>query len=170
MRTSPERDRLLALSDERDKWMALAEDIGRQMYRAGYAAGQLAEKRRADAAWAARPPLDIHAGGPSHAQLEERRWGPGGRRAVILRYLRDRLEGHGLGGTANADLRLKLLGALAGEPVTDPAALTAAQAAAASEALYRIEREAGEAGQPAATVLRRAAEYASAYQNMAEAW
>jgi hypothetical protein len=47
--------------------------LARQMYQAGYAA---AEADR-DRAWNAIAHAVVH--GPSHAELEERRWGPGGR-------------------------------------------------------------------------------------------
>lgn len=73
---------LLELSDERDKWMARLGDEYRLGWKLGYEAG-VAEGRRAegaerDAAWnaIARP---IARGSDTHAELEERRWGPGGR-------------------------------------------------------------------------------------------
>jgi hypothetical protein len=47
--------------------------LARQMYQIGYAT---AEADR-DRAWNAIAHAAVH--GPSHAQLEERRWGPGGR-------------------------------------------------------------------------------------------
>jgi hypothetical protein len=47
--------------------------LARQMYQIGYAA---AEADR-DRGWNAIAHAAVH--GPSHAQLEERRWGPGGR-------------------------------------------------------------------------------------------
>jgi hypothetical protein len=68
----------LDLSHERDLWMARIDAALRWGYLAGYADGQLAEQRRADAEWAAAAPLIIEPG-PTHAELEERRWGPGGR-------------------------------------------------------------------------------------------
>jgi hypothetical protein len=54
--------------------------LGREMYQAGHGDGYQAGYRQAEADLAAgwnqatRP-----AAGPSHAELEERRWGPGGR-------------------------------------------------------------------------------------------
>jgi hypothetical protein len=69
---------LLELSDERDQW---AERLGDE-YRLGYAIG-VEEGRRLEAAerdraWnaVARP---IARGGITHAELERRRYGPGGR-------------------------------------------------------------------------------------------
>jgi hypothetical protein len=59
---------------------AYRNQLGREMYQAGHAAGYQAGYRQAEAdqatRWnqAARP-----AAGPAHAELEERRWGPGGR-------------------------------------------------------------------------------------------
>ena len=47
--------------------------LARQMFQVGYAA---AEADR-DRAWNAIAHAAVH--GPSHAELEERRWGPGGR-------------------------------------------------------------------------------------------
>jgi hypothetical protein len=73
---------LLELSDERDAWMARLGDEYRLGWKLGFAAG-VDEGRRLEAderdeAWnrIARP---IARGGPSHAELETRRWGPGGR-------------------------------------------------------------------------------------------
>ena len=72
----------LELSNERDAWSArLGEEykLGYAIgHAAGFAAGREAEARERDRAWnaAARP---IAAGGVTHDELEERRWGPGGR-------------------------------------------------------------------------------------------
>jgi hypothetical protein len=73
---------LLELSGERDQW---AQRLGAE-YRLGYAIGHaigVEEGRRLEAAdrdraWnaVARP---IARGGDTHAELERRRWGPGGR-------------------------------------------------------------------------------------------
>ena len=60
---------------------AYRNQLGREMYQAGHADGYQAGYRQAEADQAARwnqinrPAID----GPSHAELEERRWGPGGR-------------------------------------------------------------------------------------------
>jgi hypothetical protein len=49
--------------------------LGREMYAAGYAAAEADMDERWNAiAWTTAP-------GPSHAELEERRWGPDGRAA-----------------------------------------------------------------------------------------
>ena len=55
--------------------------LAREMYQAGRADGYRAGYRQADADQAARWNQAARAalGGPSHAELEERRWGPGGR-------------------------------------------------------------------------------------------
>ncbi len=59
---------------------AYRNQVSREMYQAGHADGYQAGYRQAEvdqaALWnrIARP-----AAGPSHAELEERRWGPGGR-------------------------------------------------------------------------------------------
>jgi hypothetical protein len=70
---------LIALSNERDKWMARIDAAGREGYHAGFADGQAAERRRADAEWAAQPPPAFDPDAPTLAELELRRWGPGGR-------------------------------------------------------------------------------------------
>jgi hypothetical protein len=63
---------------------AYRHQLARDMYQAGHADGYHAGYRQADAdqaarwAQATRPVAD---GGPSHAELEQRRWGPGGREA-----------------------------------------------------------------------------------------
>ena len=54
--------------------------LAREMYEAGHADGYQAGYRQAEADQAARwHQATRPAGGPSHAELEERRWGPGGR-------------------------------------------------------------------------------------------
>jgi hypothetical protein len=53
---------------------------GREMYQAGHADGYQAGYRQAEADQAARwNQATRPADGPAHAELEERRWGPGGR-------------------------------------------------------------------------------------------
>ena len=47
--------------------------VAREMYQAGYTAAEADMDRR----WNAIAHAAVH--GPSHAELEERRWGPGGR-------------------------------------------------------------------------------------------
>ena len=54
--------------------------LARETYAAGHADGYRAGYRQADADQAARwNQVTGPAVGPSHAELEERRWGPGGR-------------------------------------------------------------------------------------------
>jgi hypothetical protein len=55
--------------------------LAREAYAAGHADGYRAGYRQADADQAARWNQIARAatGGPAHAELEERRWGPGGR-------------------------------------------------------------------------------------------
>jgi hypothetical protein len=49
------------------------QQLAREMYQAGYAAAEADMDRR----WHAIAHAAVH--GPRHAELEERRWGPGGR-------------------------------------------------------------------------------------------
>ena len=59
---------------------AYRSQLGREMYQAGHADGYQAGYRQAEADQAARwNQVTSPATGPSHAELEERRWGPGGR-------------------------------------------------------------------------------------------
>ena len=60
---------------------AYRNQLGREMYQAGHADGYHAGYRQADADQAARWNQAARAGlgGASHAELEARRWGPGGR-------------------------------------------------------------------------------------------
>ena len=53
--------------------------LGREMYEAGHADGYQAGYRQAEAEQAARWNQAARPAGPRHAELEERRWGPGGR-------------------------------------------------------------------------------------------
>ena len=77
---SPEE--FLALSDERDQWGRLCADRERFAFATGRALGRDEGYRKAHAEmagrWAAmaRP---VARAAPSHAELEVRRWGPGGR-------------------------------------------------------------------------------------------
>lgn len=68
---------LLELSDERDLWM---DRLGAE-YKLGYQLGYLAGYRDGSEELYARcralPPIVVD--GDSHAELERRRWGPGGR-------------------------------------------------------------------------------------------
>jgi hypothetical protein len=59
---------------------AYRNQLGREMYQAGHADGYQAGYRQAEADRAAMwNQITRPAAGPSHAELEERRWGPGGR-------------------------------------------------------------------------------------------
>jgi hypothetical protein len=60
---------------------AYRSQLAREMYQAGHADGHRAGYRQADADQAARWNQTARAAldGPAHAELEERRWGPGGR-------------------------------------------------------------------------------------------
>lgn len=72
------RDEVLELSDERDLWMRrLAADY-RLGYRLGYADGDRSGYERG-ARLRESDPVRIDVGAPSLAELELRRWGPGGR-------------------------------------------------------------------------------------------
>jgi hypothetical protein len=51
---------------------------GREAYEAGRQAGYRQAKAEEEARWRQAPRTVVH-GGPSHAQMEARRWGPGGR-------------------------------------------------------------------------------------------
>ena len=59
------------------------DQLAREMYQAGHADGYRAGYRQADADQAARWNQVARAAidGPTYAELEERRWGPGGREA-----------------------------------------------------------------------------------------
>lgn len=76
------RDEVLELSDERDLWMRRLAAEYRLGYATGHAdgveAGRRAEGAERDRAWnlVAAP---IARGGITHAELQARRWGPGGR-------------------------------------------------------------------------------------------
>jgi hypothetical protein len=69
---------LIELSDERAQWMNYALDWARDAYAAGYADGQADARREDDATWAAAPVQRVNEG-PTFAELELLRWGPGGR-------------------------------------------------------------------------------------------
>lgn len=70
-------DETFALSDERDTWTARLLAAERDAYQAGYADGDRAGYERGarvlDAEWSAPAPA------PDFAEIEARRWGPGGR-------------------------------------------------------------------------------------------
>jgi hypothetical protein len=63
---------------------AYRNQLAREMYQAGHADGYQAGYRQADADQAAAWNQVTRAvDGPSHAELEERRWGPGGREVFV---------------------------------------------------------------------------------------
>jgi hypothetical protein len=70
--------RLLEQSDERDQHSDLRREAERQAYRAGYVDGFRAAVGAGDRVWRDAPspqPID----GTALAELEQKRWGPGGR-------------------------------------------------------------------------------------------
>lgn len=71
-------EQILALSDERALWQKFALDLARDAYAAGFADGEAAERFRASRAWAGQLVQRVVDGIPL-AELERRRWGPGGR-------------------------------------------------------------------------------------------
>jgi hypothetical protein len=74
-------DEAIEAAGQAEAETAYRNQLAREMYQAGHTDGYRAGYRQADAdqafRWnqAARSSLS----GPSHAELEERRWGPGGR-------------------------------------------------------------------------------------------
>jgi hypothetical protein len=83
-----QRAMLLALSDERDTWHRWVWEMWTEGYRIGrregWQRGWAEGYGRSDAEWlAALDPAKKASGTlsrlPSHAELERRRWGPGGR-------------------------------------------------------------------------------------------
>jgi hypothetical protein len=74
------RDELIELSDERDRWQARLLDAERAAYMLGaadgYRQGYERGARLLEAAW---PAVVAPLAGPSLAELELLRWGPGGR-------------------------------------------------------------------------------------------
>jgi hypothetical protein len=69
---------ILTLSDERDLWLRRLLNSERAAYVAGYADGRADERVEADRAWAAQP-LQRVSDRAELAELEQLRWGPGGR-------------------------------------------------------------------------------------------
>lgn len=66
-------------SRRRERLSQMLLDIERNAYAAGYED----RSRERDRVWAAQPPLKVCIV-PSHAELEEKRWGPGGRKSHFL--------------------------------------------------------------------------------------
>jgi hypothetical protein len=80
---------LIALSDERDRWERLALDWARSAYRSGYRAGYESGYRAgyelAVTEWKITAAGMTHLGGPTFAELDRRRYPPGGRKSWINR-------------------------------------------------------------------------------------
>lgn len=78
----------LGLSDERDRWMRLALSWARSAYRNGYQAGHDRGYRTgyelAVREWKITAAGMTHLGGPSYAELDRRRYPPGGRLSWII--------------------------------------------------------------------------------------
>ena len=72
------RDELLELSAERDRWLNRLLDAERAAYLLGYADGRTDQAHADDRAWAAST-VERVVVGPTVAELELLRWGPGGR-------------------------------------------------------------------------------------------
>lgn len=72
---------LLDRSDERDVWHRFAVEWARSAYRGGYRAGHAAGYAtgygQGVTDW--KVTMELIPGGPDHAELLRRRWGPGGR-------------------------------------------------------------------------------------------
>ncbi len=79
---------LLALSDERDQWERLALDWARLAYRRGYADGHRSGYRTgyelAVREWKITAAGMTDLGGPTFAELDRRRYPPGGRLTWII--------------------------------------------------------------------------------------
>jgi hypothetical protein len=81
---APEVERLLALSDERDHWQRAGRARERYAYERGHRDGWEAGRRAllgelAEAERCLYQRLAPILMSPDHAELEARRWGPGGR-------------------------------------------------------------------------------------------
>jgi hypothetical protein len=72
-------DELLELSDERDQHQRRLLDAEHRAYIDGYRKGRQDAARDLDAEWSATSPRRVTIG-PTLAELELERWGPGGRR------------------------------------------------------------------------------------------
>jgi hypothetical protein len=75
---------VLALSDERDQHENRLQTETQAAYRAGYRAALADIARREDADWAATARRSPVGSGPDLAELEQLRWGPGGRAGAML--------------------------------------------------------------------------------------
>lgn len=85
--------RLLELSDERDQWERLRDAAYRDGWQAGHDAGQREGYRRAAADWKVTVTNTGWLGpAPSHAELDRRRYPPGGRLSWLQPRLGDLYE------------------------------------------------------------------------------
>jgi hypothetical protein len=75
---------LLALSGERDRWHALALSYFADGYRAGFEAGHDTGYSQAVTEWRITALGMTHLGGASYAELDRRRYPPGGRKSWII--------------------------------------------------------------------------------------
>ena len=79
---------LLDLSGERDQWERLALAWARSAYRRGYEVGRAAGYRTgyelAVREWKITAAGMTHLGGPTYAELDRRRYPPGGRLSWII--------------------------------------------------------------------------------------
>lgn len=85
---------LLAAQPDPDAELALRRQLCREAYEAGQAEGwRLGYERGARLLEAEWPAVVAPLAGPSHAELERRRWGPGGRERFGERRAGDRFPG-----------------------------------------------------------------------------
>jgi hypothetical protein len=82
--TPTEAAAFIALSDERDQWMARCISDSTKAYRDGFNHGRLYERTAADRLWSASPAKPLVGDGPTLAELEHLRWGPGGRESHLI--------------------------------------------------------------------------------------
>jgi hypothetical protein len=79
---------LLALSDERDQWVRLALAWARSAYRSGYHAGHRNGYRTgyelAVRQWKITAAGMTHLGGPTFAEMDRKRYPPGGRLSWLI--------------------------------------------------------------------------------------
>jgi hypothetical protein len=78
------RGELLALSGERDRWHDLALSHFADGYRAGFEAGHDTGYVQAVTEWRITAAGMTHLGGASYAELDRRRYPPGGRLSWII--------------------------------------------------------------------------------------
>ena len=79
----PDQARLLELSDERDQWERHAQQMWRDGYAAGRAAGHREGYEQAVREWKITAAGLTRLGGPRWEDLDKRRYPPGGRQSWI---------------------------------------------------------------------------------------